>query len=106
MRGLIVLLSLFLSSYVAWACSSDCYQCHVNIPKDSNHKVLSSCTDCHPKHEEKSFNSKCGADCFDCHSVNKVMKLSLAHSVLKKCVECHTKLKDSEVNELYNRLFN
>ncbi|SMO58715.1 hypothetical protein SAMN06269117_11265 [Balnearium lithotrophicum] len=94
MRRLV--LSLFLStlfSSISFACSSDCYQCHSNIPKDKEHKVISTCTNCHPNHSTKGMD-KCGADCFDCHSYRKVMSSSPAHRVIKKCVKCHKAIKE------------
>jgi hypothetical protein len=76
----------------ALACSSDCYQCH-KVPKDSYHKLLSTCTECHREHPEESRLKACGSDCFDCHDYKKVMELSRAHKVLKECVKCHKSLK-------------
>jgi hypothetical protein len=97
---------LVFPSFSVFPCSSNCYQCHTDIPSDAEHKVLKSCTDCHPDHSEESLGSKCGADCFDCHPAAKVMKSSPAHSVLSRCVDCHKKLSNEnpELNELYNKL--
>lgn len=106
MRGIFFVLSLLLTFQIAFACNSDCYQCHSDIPKDREHKVLNTCTNCHPTHSESAFNSKCGADCFECHSIKKVMELSDAHKVLERCIGCHKKLENSEANDLYNRLLN
>jgi len=103
MRGLILAFLFFLSTPLALACSSDCYQCHSNIPRDRNHKVLKSCTECHPNHSDRAISS-CGADCFDCHSYGKVMNSSKAHRVLIKCVECHEGLKKKELPSYYREL--
>ncbi len=94
MVPLLVFLLLFCGG--AFACSSDCSQCHV-LPKDREHKVLSSCTRCHQEHPEKAFKGKCGADCFDCHDYKRVMELSPAHKVLTKCVKCHKALKEKSL---------
>jgi hypothetical protein len=103
-RLLISVILVFFCFNQSLACSSDCYQCHSNIPNDKNHRVLKTCTNCHPEHSEKDFGSKCGADCFDCHSAQKVMKSSKAHKVIKKCINCHEKLEASQYNEIYREL--
>jgi len=102
-RGVIPLVLLLLT-HSSFACSSDCYQCHSDIPSDKEHVVLKTCTDCHPEHSEEAFNSKCGADCFDCHSAKKVMESSRAHAVIRRCIDCHKNLKASEYNEIYREL--
>ena len=86
------------------ACSSDCYQCHSNIPRDKEHSVLKSCTNCHPSHSERELNGRCGVDCFECHSIEKVRENSKAHRVLERCIECHKSLKPSECDEIYREL--
>ncbi len=102
MRGLALLLSL-LVSVPAVACSSNCYLCHTNIPKDRNHAVLKSCTKCHPNHTDRGMTA-CGSDCFDCHSYSRVMSSSKAHRVLVKCVKCHQRLKEKELPPYYREL--
>ena len=87
---------LFFSSSLA--CSTDCYQCHSNISKDREHKVISTCTNCHPEHSESAVD-RCGADCFECHSYKKVMESSSAHRVIGRCIECHTGIKKEEEPE-------
>jgi hypothetical protein len=96
LRGLF-LFFLFpvLFSSISFACSSDCYQCHSNILRDKEHKVISTCTNCHPNHSTRGMD-KCGADCFECHSYRKVMSSSPAHRVIKKCVKCHKALKEED----------
>ena len=29
------------------SCGQDCFECHTTLPKDSNHKVISECIQCH-----------------------------------------------------------
>ena len=103
MRVLVVLTFLLFLVSPALACSSDCYQCHSHIPTDREHKVLKSCTKCHPEHSDESMTS-CGADCFDCHSYKKVMSSSKAHRVLVRCVECHKELKEKELPSYYKEI--
>ncbi len=96
MMGVLILIFLLLP-FSAFPCSSDCYQCHINIPKDENHTVLKTCTQCHSEHDEKPLESGCGADCFECHDYKKVLSLSPAHKVIQKCVKCHKGLENSEI---------
>ena len=76
-----------LFAYALYSYGSDCY-----LPKDEEHKSISTCTSCHPEHSESAMN-RCGANCFECHSYHKVMQTSPAHEVIKHCVKCHTTIK-------------
>jgi len=87
-----------LLSAIAFACSSDCLQCHPKLkPMEydkhnkyyKEHHFLITCTKCHPNHNEKAM-SKCGADCFDCHSREKLTHTPIPeHQRLKSCTKCH-----------------
>jgi len=92
--------ALFLSFFFifAFACSSDCLECHPKLKPleyDKNnkyykqHHFLITCVKCHPNHNEKSMG-KCGADCFDCHSREKLANTPIpAHQRLRECTKCH-----------------
>ncbi len=101
----LTLLFTVLNFGICFACDSNCYNCHQNIPDDKEHGVLITCTNCHPEHSEAAFGDKCGADCFECHSISKVTHSGVKeHEVLNRCIGCHSKLKDSEVNDIYKGL--
>ena len=92
MRFFLLLLIVTQAFGYAFACSSDCYQCHT-IPKDRDHEPIKTCTKCHGEHSEEALGGKCGADCFDCHDYRKVSRSSKAHRVLSRCIECHRSIK-------------
>jgi len=101
----LLLLILLLLPVSGLPCSSDCYQCHERIPKDTEHEILATCTDCHPSHSEGSFDEKCGVDCFDCHPLADVIKSYPNHRVLEKCIECHSTLSpEPEKEKSYEKL--
>jgi hypothetical protein len=81
----------------AFACSSDCLECHPKLKPleyDKNnkyykeHHFLITCTKCHPNHNDKM--TECGADCFDCHSRQKLINTPIPeHQRLNTCTKCH-----------------
>lgn len=102
-----IIVLLFISFILSFACSGDCLQCHPNLKKnglmDENHKVLKNCINCHKVTNEDlgKMGALCGQDCWDCHNVEKVSsikikgELILEHTVLNDCIECHKKLEKS-----------
>ncbi len=101
-----VVFFIFTLSGIAFACSSDCLECHPKLkPLEYNktskyyneHHFLINCTKCHPNHNEKAM-SECGADCFDCHSREKLTHTPIPeHQKLKSCIKCH---KDNTLKEI------
>ncbi len=103
-------------SIIAFACSSDCLQCHPKLkPMEydkhnkyyKEHHFLITCTKCHPNHNEKAM-SECGADCFDCHSREKLTHTPIPeHQRLKSCTKCHKDtLKEIIPNNPINNFLN
>lgn len=94
MKILLLLLSIF--TFMAFACSGDCMQCHPILEKSiekPHHKLLKTCINCHTKVPEAM--TSCGGDCFSCHSQNKLINSNkIEHQGLESCKECHTNSED------------
>ncbi len=87
---------LLMVSY-AWSCTGDCMSCHQtlmkNIDKDTHHKPMMDCIQCHSANPESM--AECGADCFACHSIDKIEKPGIKeHNVIRQCRDCHMKMKE------------
>ncbi len=99
-----LLLIVFFSFTILFACDGDCMKCHQSLLKngklDSDHVILAKCIYCHKitSNDLEKMGSLCGQDCWDCHDVKKTMQIKIKeHLVLEKCIACHSKLERNSI---------